>query len=1198
MRFAHPDWSATVASENVPQTSATASYESRKGWLPITLQRPYLLFLSAILLVLAVGIEALRQYSIHPGIVIYKRKEDILSDAWRAWTNLPTILAVFVTVLWEACSQDILRLEPYFQLSRACGAPAAVLFVTYHLDNTFLAVIRAARNRHWIVLCVSFMSLLMRILVPSLSSGLFLLDRITLIETRTVDTWPYLVDRDTQERWFSAATAYGNMGTGLPDTAFEPHRSSRYAIGPLSNPLDYGDVLSTLTLNQSVYWSSMICTNVTLIRAVPATTPSPDLTLDLKGNREFSWNLRGITLPEGGVASGCVVSIEIDTFVSPLAGRLQARYWESPHAGAGSPTLSAFTVNNCSFALVGVMFNIEDTPETSLQSNMTVFACEPMYQQATANVSRTWDSTITDVQIMSSTVKDLTGSEFSTEGFKRLMSSGRTPTDGHEVLGGLRAGETATQSGRGTDRSRVAVVADSDILHLMQYQERVSNLWNAAFVTTIDRFFDPAAQRSHVEAQQVRTALALTVVPQAALVVESILFLGCLLLLSLSRIYPRRPNILLEDPSSIVAQCACIARLICPKTLQALNHPGYHLAKTRELRRWAKGFWCGWRFGTRGPQIGIFSRDGRHVQMCPPPSAAGRSDPMPHFLTAPWFAIEGIFLIGSVAAFALALKFMQSQKLDSSTSTEIVIWSTFLIYAPTILSTMIRSFMNSVHRQFSIAEPWIRLRRGTVSPEVLVTSSYGAPTTIVVTLRRGFRFSPAMMALSFVCLLNSALVIVSGGIYEPQVDKYSTLKPNLTSSYNSSMFLRQGPGIDFTGYDSAVYSSAMNQSSAPWSTTDLTFLPLATDELDDTTDVLYTAVTRGIETHLDCQVVSHVDAFTDYESRTVNWTYSPFDSPNNVLCNIRLPLDDSGENTDKGSVRYIWPDDADPRCQRLTFFVLTSWARNASAPLDQDNSPTLHCEPRISIQDFHVQFDHRGVIQRYEQVASSFITSGPFFKNASEALGDFNQGLGRFLQHLHPHGHRALYRPSALERKTAQVYNEMKHDIMDSDDSAWIGAVQSVYQTVFSNYLALRRDQFLRRLDPSAATPVDGTATYTIWGLIPSKSRMIVIITLISVDVLALSAVFLLYRGPYDAPRIPRSLGSLIPWVAQSRMLHELTETSDMDDKQRERFLQQEGRQYHFWPFSNADSEKLWVLDYVQQASTQPAAAKDIDNAS
>jgi hypothetical protein len=64
---------------------------------------------------MAIAIEVLRQYSNRRnGIVKYKRNTDISPAEWRASINAPTALALAAMMLWEICSQDVLRLEPYF----------------------------------------------------------------------------------------------------------------------------------------------------------------------------------------------------------------------------------------------------------------------------------------------------------------------------------------------------------------------------------------------------------------------------------------------------------------------------------------------------------------------------------------------------------------------------------------------------------------------------------------------------------------------------------------------------------------------------------------------------------------------------------------------------------------------------------------------------------------------------------------------------------------------------------------------------------------------------------------------------------------------------------------------------------------------------------------------------------------------------
>lgn len=960
---------------------------------------------------MAVAIEGVRQYSQnHGGIVMYKRKEDLSASAWRTWTNTPTIFALLVMLLWEVLAQDVLRLEPYFQLACDRGASASVLFLNYRFDNGILAPIRALRNRHWVVVCVSTMSLLLRVPVPSLLSGLFVLSPLPLAETKVVDTWPRLVGHDTQENWFSTEVAYGDTRASPLGDSHWLYRSSQYAIPPVSISLGDGGGLSTLTLiNQSVYWSNMSCMDVT----VPGVTPSaiPDLTsaTNMTRDHRFLWSLRNITLPEAGQFSNCTVSIDIDCLVPLSGGRFQARYWEPTQSSSISRNLSAINANNCSLAgIFGLTIDMESSARSPLQSNITAFACEVAYQQAIANVSLTSNFTVIGIDIVPSTVRELTQQQFSADGLQRLIASGHNMTEDRQTSGSLLSAEVVTNTTTQAGQPPVVVVGDSDFLGLPQYQGRIGTLWNNAFITAVDSFFDLAANRSRIEARFITDAVSIQVVPHVAIVVEAILVLSCALVLALSCIYPHRPTLLREDPGSIAAQCSYIAQLISPDTLHALSRPIYHVARTRHLQHWARDFSCVWKDSDSERFLDIHGKDGTHLLECPfaEPRTVRRGrpeDPMPHFLTKPWFLTECMLLIGTVVAFGLSFKFMQFQDLKSFSSTEVGISAMFLVYGPTVLSSMIYSLFTSIHRQLSIAEQWISLRKRPAPPEVLLTSSYNPLTTIMVSLRSGTRVSAAVMASSVVCLLNLVLIVVSGGLFEPQRDNYFA-STSLTASYNSSLFSTHGLEMDFEGYDFALHGVSTHPASAPWTTADFFYLPLEHSEFGNPgSQVLYTASSRGIGTSLHCEVIPHNEVLDD-TSRGVNLTYTPFAGPANFKCAVKFPLDFDDRSRDTNKIHYIWPDNSQPLCQRSTFCVFMSRTRSASTISDgQDFSTALHCEPRINIQDFRIDFDPDGAIQRHEAISDSSITSGPFFHNASEVLGSFNQGLDRYMGYLRSH---------------------------------------------------------------------------------------------------------------------------------------------------------------------------------------------------
>ncbi|KAJ0415448.1 hypothetical protein BJY00DRAFT_265805 [Aspergillus carlsbadensis] len=1187
MRFVRQIWPARGVPRQAARGSATDGVLKRRGWLPPSLRPPYLISLSIILFLMAMAIEILRQYSKHhDGLAQYKRKAHLSSATWRACINSPTAFALGAMLLWGVCAQDALRLEPYFSLASEHGAPASVLFINYRLDVGILAPIRAVRNRHYVVLCVSVMSLLMRIALPSLLSGLIIANPLMILERTSVDTWPHLVNLDLQESWYSAAAANGVV-YGVPGgNNSEEDSSPSYAIAPVSIPVDAD--FFTMTLNQTVYWSSMTCSNVSLTRTVPIRTSRDDS----MSNIVSSWHLPNVTIPVAG-DSQCRVSIDLDIMVPTSDDRFQARHWEPMHLISNRSSPSAFTASNCpSLGLVGLIMDAENRDGVLAPSNVTTFLCEPVYQRAMAHVSSVSDSTIPGVDIYPSTARLLTAQEFSMHGLQLLMSSAYRSAD-QPRPGGHPSLSTITSLASQTNESRITLVGSSDIYGLAQHQQELTSLWNGEFIATIKKFFDVADTTSRIDAELAIGVLALMVVPKPAAIAEVILLLASCVCLCLAYRYHRSPSVLHDDPGSIAAQCASISRLMSPQTLQALSQLQFQSAKTRELRRWARGFWCIWEKGPRGPQLRISARDGSPLEACALPAVSGRKDPMPHFLMIPWFAIECVLLIGTIAAFGLAYRFMESHNLQSLTSSGVVLTVLFLTFGPTVISSIISSLFDSIHRQVSITDPWIRLRKGALSVEQLSASNQTFLSTLAAALRSPSSVTPAISALSFICLLNLVLILLCGGLFEPQQKDYVAVTP-LAALYNSSHFATPKLQADFRGYDSAVQGVAANSACPPWTTMNYSAVPLETNDPEDSIGVVSSAATRGIGTELQCAEVASDGRYIDHDRGTMNWTYTPFDGSDNRPCSVVLPLDDRQPGEDNISIRYAWPTSGSSVCQRQTFFITASWMDIASASFGLQNQTALHCESKIVIQDYSVQFTPRGVIEESEPVADSSVTAGPLFSNASEALGDFNTGLGQFVRRINAQEqqHRTLYYQSYFPgRITANMY--MSHapgasaPTTPPDPHTLTQAAQSVYQATFSGYLSLRRDYFLTPLPPvtdtNTAPVVNGTTTYTLWGLMPSRTSMALIIAIIAIDVLALIAVFVLYYGRYDAPRVPKAPGSLAPWVAASEMLRDLGKEGRVGG------LQGIKREIQLRPGDGASGSAtgtgkgVWVLDYVKR---------------
>ena len=170
----------------------------------MALRPPYLLSLICLMVSMLLGLEGLRQYSDREGgLVFFSYTEDVNDMQFFAYNYLPIIISLVLVLAWTVTDFDILRLEPYFQLSRPEGAPATVLFINYNFGQTIMTPINAAIRRHWIVFWVSFVTLSIRMILPALQSTVFELREVTVVDDRTVKSWPNLVDLDTQANWIS-----------------------------------------------------------------------------------------------------------------------------------------------------------------------------------------------------------------------------------------------------------------------------------------------------------------------------------------------------------------------------------------------------------------------------------------------------------------------------------------------------------------------------------------------------------------------------------------------------------------------------------------------------------------------------------------------------------------------------------------------------------------------------------------------------------------------------------------------------------------------------------------------------------------------------------------------------------------------------------------------------------------------------------
>jgi len=110
----------------------------------LTVLIPTILITSGLIILLGVLLWKTRRDG---GILFAENIDDLPTVYSFMYLYLPTIFAVMYSTLWSWIDLDVKRLEPFFQLSKSCGAAAADSVLPYPVEFLAAVPIRAARRK-------------------------------------------------------------------------------------------------------------------------------------------------------------------------------------------------------------------------------------------------------------------------------------------------------------------------------------------------------------------------------------------------------------------------------------------------------------------------------------------------------------------------------------------------------------------------------------------------------------------------------------------------------------------------------------------------------------------------------------------------------------------------------------------------------------------------------------------------------------------------------------------------------------------------------------------------------------------------------------------------------------------------------------------------------------------------------------------
>lgn len=1185
-----------------------------QGWRPFALRPFYLSFIAGLMILMLITIETLRRYTEqNGGLVFLQDTQSVSCSVSFAYNYVPIIVALVLVTLWSFIDFDVLRLEPYFQLARPDGVPASVLFINYNFGQTFITPLTSAKRGHWVVLFVSLLTVLIRMFLPALQSTLFELREVEVLTNETMKTWPDLVDLSTQASWIAAEERddFDSVESVFSSTGdLRRSRSNRYAIAPVEIPMDDRRESTVWTVNQTIYWSDLACHNLLTDADVPLTlnTTDPDLPL-------VSWNVTGVQLDNA--THDCLLDFAYESILFPDTDFLQVRYWEpvqSAELSTPDEGRRAFTARGCEpYDIYGVLISVNATahnaPEITAMgpvstSKATLFACKVDYHKALAEVSMHANSSITSINVTSSTTTSLTAEQFNIQEFQGLLAHRAPYTSDllfiqyNSTSGDRMITELPVVSQDLGDLEPVLVLDTSTVMASDEFLSKVTRGVRQSFVLTMGRLFNPDAPPAVVPAWRLTRQVAIAVVAFAALWSEVILLLAICLVVIMFYFYQTRPNILQSDPGSIGAMCSMVTDLFGPSNVLAEANSELDKFSTRRLRMLLRNYRLYWSEGPLGRRVEIVNTDNS------PPNLTdrlrNRVDPRPHFLVIPIFIIEFLLLAAVIVTMALIIASMAHKgSFQHLTQSDSSFFQVVLSFMPSIVASAVGSLCNSIHRNVSILEPWVHLQRGMASARTSLSMNYAAQTPWAVFFKT-IRDRHVLLGLvSFACMVNTVLTVVAGGLFTQELKTSYIPTQSVLTNYSNSVFKQTDFAADFTEYDLIQTSITSGVSLLPWTISNQSFVPLKINDPDP--DVMYGARTLGIGVDLNCEQLDiRSSLVVDPANKSTFWHYSPFYNASRV-CRVNM----SSLKHEGGislSIHFLSPDaheDMDD-CQTSTVMVVGRWNYTANTPITDANTVALQCEPIVRLDDFSVFFDQRGQIQSYDPIPHSSVLSGPMYENATISLGQFNKVFAAipqsFMSETSPNGsYVSSYDWAGF--LVARLYKQRESSISSLDPIALMDMSQVVYQWVYSTYFSLWRSIYLEPLATPHTAP-NATVVNQTWTMVPSVPSLAIALVIIALDTLVVLLVFGTRRGRFEGPRIPRSIGAVMPWIAHSRMLDDFRGTYSWTSIQRRIHLNRLNKRYGFRMFSGPDGRWRYAVEeepLVEESKPAPTPVPSVD---
>ncbi|CRK34925.1 hypothetical protein BN1723_015034 [Verticillium longisporum] len=1115
----------------------------KHGWKPMSMRAQTLLPFTIISALIAIGTELLAvQSNREGGLALVHHPEDNTAATNFAYLFLPTIVAVFYSMIWSWVDLDVKRIQPWLELSATDGATGKdSLLSEYPYNFIGFVPFSAAKRRHWPTFLAGISMIIIFWLITPLQSSVIGSGLIVVKKQLPVAITSSFLPASNQSVLLDQSIMNVGFATTWLGQPLLPFTAPDYTLLPFKSSQ------SPETGGPAANWTGTTTKLTTELECWPAAiSDSP-----IYGAYHFN-NGRGCN-------ASTIVPYNSHAGKYPFR-LLYIGYHNDAHADyfLASPTCSRNTSNQF-LAIWSAFVEVGKT-------NVTAVFCEATYykQKVSATVSGPRSIPIEDSIVPLGPRETLLDTEFNHTGLHYLLGSGvsAVATDrdwyAHHFL------EQYTRlydTGFSLPASpMVGFAVGSDPSKPAKYYGNHTAL-GQAFVAPQKMLFHLAVNKVLADADDVAptngTATyfmhGFIVSRPISIVVETLLLLVGAMSLALLWCIQAKESKLLGEPGSVSALIQVIRK--SPELLDEFSGQGStpeeKLRNEFEDERFRLCCGCDSASGATELKIlGSGDRPDRILSLFRP--SAGHYEPVEPLALR---TCSGIAFIMALLAMLAGLTYLKVK--EEALGGLIRPYESFEVllilqsFIPTVLATLIEPFWVLVNRLLCVLQPFKDLFEGQSTSRGSIDANYTSiPPQLVVW--RALRARHYMLAIvCIMALLCDVLAVGLGGLFNegPTRSEYSIqLKHDAAPRLSNDSLTTFADMLRMPyPYEEHFYVTSanitLNTTLPPWTSTEYFFQPFSASQTGgkNTTEILR-GRTRGYGIDPQCETaISNTQPpsvdLTDFKAKhsiTKSLGCTDVYQPEYLRLN-ESTAPPQGPSSVESPDTFLSGRLVEP-CAK-TFIM--GWGRtsNGSDANGTVESGFVLCYPRFRTALFDVTINTEGYVLEYEKASEMEYDLGyPGFTNQTDNLIIVSNNIiaraeGRWHNHTFTRDWMSeLIRP---ETNSSDFVNPLKP--LPSPETM-LDHVGPMYTRLFALFLGL--NSFIFDNDTSAEPAFEGQRWALETRIFMSEPAFLVSTTILSLS-LVVAAVLYGWSIAFFLPRMPTNIASVLAYVAASTAVRE-----------------------------------------------------------